>query len=113
MHSKSDYENMVASKKPKDENIVSLEIKRAAPQMEVLTNSEEWNKYLSYLEPLAEAAEQKVKDLTVQILNPTLFDSDKFVLLKSEHIRMTERVEVIRELMTFPKQIIELGKINS
>ncbi len=112
MLNRKDYRDSLTAKKP-EKDITSLEIKRSAPQMRILTNSEEWNKYLSYLEPLAENAEKAAKELSVRILSPDLFDVEKLVLMKSEYIRMTERAEVIRELMTFPKQIIELGEVKS
>ena len=90
-----------------------METVRAAPQMELLTGSEEWDKYLSYIQPLLENAKIQKENITQQLLNPSLFDAEKIFQLKSEHLRMTERIEVIETLMTFPKQIIEYGKVSS
>jgi hypothetical protein len=110
-YSKFDYEKLIS--KQKKPEVVNLEAVRAAPQMEVLTNSEEWNKYLSYVQPILESAKEQKTSITQQLLNPTLFDAEKMAQLKSEIIRMTERIEVIETLMTFPKQIIEYGKVES
>lgn len=112
-YSKADYDSLTKKKPKNKDNITSLEAIRAAPQMEVLTNSEEWNKYLTYLEPLAQQAEARANDIADQLLSPTLFEAEKIFRLKSEHIRMIERSEVIRILMTFPKDIIEYGKTKS
>jgi len=109
--SKSDYEKLV-KKKPKAE-VVSMETLRAAPQMELLTNSEEWDKYLSYIQPLLEKAKLDKENITQKLLSPLLFDAEKMAQLKSEIIRMTERIEVLEVIMTFPKQIIEYGKVNT
>lgn len=113
-YSKEDFENLrkKQTKKP-EENVAHLEMVRAAPQMQVLTNSLEWDKYLSYLEPVAVQAEQTAKDIQNQLVSPTLFDAEKIFYLKSEFIRMTERAEVIRTLISIPKEIIAFGKIKS
>lgn len=109
MFSREEYEK-TTKKEPK---VVSPEIIRTAPQMEYLTNSEEWNKYLSYVQTLLEQARSNQENITSQLLNPSLFETEKMFQLKSEHVRMTERIEVIEALMSFPKQIIELGKVAS
>lgn len=110
MYSKLDYEKLKKKKKPE---VVNLEAVRAAPQMEVLTNSDEWNKYLSYVKPLLEQAKTHAKEIEEKLLNPSLFEAEKLFQLKSEHIRMTERANVLEVLMSFPKQIIEFGKVKS
>lgn len=109
MFSREEYEKT----KKKEPKAVSPEIVRTAPQMEYLTNSEEWNKYLSYIQTLLDQARSSLENITSQLLNPSLFEAEKMFQLKSEHARMAERIEVIETLMSFPKQIIELGKITS
>lgn len=110
-YSRFDYEKLV--KKQKKAEVVNLEVKRAAPQMEVLTNSEEWNKYLSFIQPLLEQAKEHLNEISQNLLNPSLFEAEKIFQLKSEHIKMTERVHVLEVLMSFPKQIIEYGKVST
>jgi len=111
-YNKSDYEALLHKREPV-KSTASMEAVRAAPQMQLLTNSEEWNKYLTYLEPIALQAEAGAKDIANQLLSPSLFDTEKIFSLKSEYIRLVERAEVIRTLMTFPKDIIEYGKLQS
>jgi len=114
MYDRADWEALKKAKqKGKPEPIQTVtQILRAAPPMEILTNSEEWDKFLSYLQPLVERSEQESAYLKDKLTDPTIIKHEELVFLKLAYTRQTERTEVLKLVMSLPKEIIKLGELS-
>lgn len=84
---------------------------RTSVEMTRLTGSEEWDKYLTYLQGLLETSNVRIGELEEKILSPEIFGHDDMIKLKSQIIQFRERSTVLEFVMSFPKEIIEYGKV--
>jgi len=84
---------------------------RTAVDMEYLTGNEQWDKYLTYLQGILNKAQSAKMDLEDQLLSPELVNHEHIIKIKAQIARYQERVDVLMFVMTFPKDIIEHGKV--
>ncbi len=112
MYSKQAWDSLLKEKKEKKDLPKTDHFSvRAAADAQVLTGSQEWNQYLTYLQGLLETSNDQIAGLKEKLLSPDLFDHQQIIKLKSQLIRFEERSEVLRFTMSLPKDIIEHGKV--
>ena len=83
----------------------------AAPPMEVLTTSENWNKYLEYLQGQVEETKENLTKYQDILLNPNTLDYADILYAKTFYLRLQERLHTLEFVMQIPKHLIESGKI--
>jgi hypothetical protein len=83
---------------------------QAVPKMETLTNSEEWDKFLSYIKAEVEQSEKQEKTFIEQLLNPSVWDSAELVRIKAAILTVRSRINSLTAASEVPKNIIERGK---
>lgn len=114
MFSKDDYDEFAKSKKTnlKHRDRVNLEeIQRAAPQMELLTGTEEWDKYLTYLQSLLESIELNIEHSKAVMLNPHSWNTEDLIREKMNLLKFEDRKDLLEFVMGLPKELIETGEI--
>lgn len=106
-----DREQWALSLKQRTPRVQGLhQIARAAPPMEVLTQSEEWNTYVSYLQAQLEKAENEILLFTEKLLSPGLWDHTEMVRIKAAILTLQERATTLKASIEIPKHIIDSGK---
>ena len=83
---------------------------QAVPKMENLTNSEEWDKFLSYIKVEIDAAEQAASALIEEMLLPSQWDATELVRIKAAVLVLRDRASILNAASAMPKKIIEAGK---
>jgi hypothetical protein len=112
--SKKDFDDLNKTKKTnlKHHDRVTLEeITRAAPQMEVLTGSEEWDKYLTYLQALLETIKYNIEQAQHTMLDPFSWNTETLTKCKMDLLKLEDRKDLLEFVMKLPKELIETGEI--
>lgn len=87
------------------------EIVRSAPKMEVLTGSEEWDNYLTYLQTALDMTIGQLEYTNNLMLDPNSWDNESLMKTKMNLLRLREKKEVLEFVMQMPKELIETGEI--
>lgn len=106
---RSDFEK-TKKKKPINKPLLE-EIVRAAPKMELLTNSEPWDQYLTYLQAALDLTNDQLEYNNKLMLDPNSWDNESLMRTKMNLLRLREKKEVLEFVMTMPKELIETGEI--
>ncbi len=83
------------------------QIQTAAPDMQVLTNSDEWNRYLSYLQEQLARIKAAREAAAVRQLSPMLWDAAQLTKVKSELLVSDAIIETFYFCMRLPKAILD------
>lgn len=106
-----DRKEWAAREKPVRKSQAPLhQIIQAAPKMQALTGSPQWDTFLSYFQAQIEIANKSIDTLTMQLLSPSLWDPTEMVRIKAAIISLQDRVATLTTVLELPKKIIESGK---
>lgn len=106
---RSDFEER-KKKKPINKPLLE-EIVRAAPKMELLTGSDSWDQYLTYLQAALDLTNEQLEYNNILMLDPNSWDNESLMRTKMNLLRLREKKEVLEFVMTMPKELIETGEI--
>lgn len=81
----------------------------AAPRMETLTQSAEWNRYLQHLQAQVDIAKRGIEACVNGLTDPNITDPNEIFRLKITHAAFVARKQAFDEAMELPKQLIEAG----
>lgn len=81
----------------------------AAPRMETLTRSDEWNRYLQYLQAQVDLAKRGEQASIKNLVDPAITDTNEIMRLKIAHAAFAARRQAFEEAMELPKQLIDAG----
>ncbi len=107
-----DFEEIKKQKEEESEQrrlVVFHGMAREAVKAEFVTNDENWDLYLSYIQGLIKNAEDMLPGYEKKLLGD-VFEHSEMLLLKSEITRLQERLHVLNFVIELPKKIIENGK---
>lgn len=82
-------------------------IQRESARMEVLTNSEEWNLFLSYMQAALKASERHAAMMNQRLRDPMMVNGDEIAKLKAAITMADARSVCIAEIMELPKMLME------
>lgn len=109
MISIDEYRNR--NKPVKTERTLDLQaIVRESARMEVLTNDENWNFFLSYLEAHLKATKRHASGLMEQLRDPLIVNPDQIGKIRAALSLADCRAAVLDEIMKFPKELLEQGE---
>ena len=82
----------------------------AAPSMETLTQSDEWNRYLTYLQTQILQA-QKLQQTCITVLSdPNVTNHEDILKAKIAHASALSAEKAFTDAINIPKQIVDSGK---
>lgn len=94
----------------KQEQRAALEmLKRAALSTDMLTGDPAWDEFLSYVQYHVEAINREKAAAMAQLMNPGLHDPNALANVRMLIIRLSERMEVLTQIIALPKKIKEIG----
>ena len=99
-------DNLIKEKK-KDHLVL---VEQAAVANEKLTSSPTWNIYLQEIQAMIDKAENSLKTFKEQLCNPMVVNPDEVQLIRNQIFIYTERLTSLREVLDFPKRIIDDGQ---
>lgn len=108
---RDDFEKSLKEKKPSVSQPLLEEIVRSAPKMELLTGSEEWDQYLTYLQSALDMTIGQLEYTNNLMLDPNSWDNESLMKTKMNLLRLREKKEVLEFVMQMPKELIETGEI--
>ncbi len=82
---------------------------QAAPAMDVLTGTAEWDPFLAVLKAWQEDAQQKLDALLEQLRSPALVDYQAMLKIKLQISEAETTVTVLSQVMEAPKDLKEQG----
>lgn len=86
----------------------------AAPIMDRMTNSEDWNRYLSYLQGFMERLTKQREIALSKLADPALWNTESLLKLKSDILVANTGIEWLNLAISLPKAIMEgAEKANS
>ena len=86
---------------------VLRQIQASAPSMKVLTNSIEWDKYISYLQTELEQVTQLHEKAVEKISSEHVWETEQLFKLKSSILVAKAIIDTLNFCMNLPKAIIE------
>ncbi len=84
-----------------------LQLSRAAVPTSSLTNDQNWDSYLTYLQGVIELSQKQVDALQIQMNDGDNYDHPTMLLLKSHYMRAKERISAWTFAMELPKAILD------
>ena len=113
MFDREDFDRQIkeqTTKKAETRKPLLHQLIAVAPMMEALTQSDDWNRYLSYLQARIEIS-RKAKDAADQILHdPQVTGHEDLLRAKIAYSMALAHEKAFTEALEIPKQIIESGK---
>jgi len=107
---RNDFDKREKKETVKDRPLLE-EIVRAAPKMELLTGSEEWDSFLTYLQAALDMTLDQLEYNNTLMLDPNSWDNESLMKTKMNLLRLREKKEVLEFVMTMPKELIQTGEI--
>ena len=86
------------------------EMAYAAPKMEVLTRSSEWNEFLAYVQARIEQAKNAIETAKADLLHPALWNHEEIVRRKAMILALQHEMTALEHMVEIPKKIVEQGK---
>jgi glucan phosphorylase len=109
MIDRKDWENLQGRNNKRISPTV-YKIAQSAPKMEILTNSNEWDEFLSYVQPHIEQAKAGMEDLIKRLLVPELWNTEEMTRIKGAILVLEDRISTLTTMVEIPRKIIEQGK---
>ena len=85
-------------------------IAREAAKIEILTQDENWNLFLSYLEASLKASKCHAQGMAEQLRDPMIVNPDQIAKIRAALSMADVRSAVIEEIIEFPKFLLEQGE---
>lgn len=86
-------------------------IAQAEVKMGLLTGDPCWDTFLSYLEAAVETTERQLALLQAKLFQPEIVDTNEIMGLKVMIAQCQSRAEVLRAVMSLPKDIKTTGEV--
>lgn len=99
------------NERPRPDRIPQAQgIVREAARMSVLTNDENWDFWLSYLEAHLQATKRNAEHFNAKLRDPFVVNPDEIAKIRAALNMADTRATVLQEIMDFPKLLLQEGE---
>ncbi len=109
---RADYKDLLNKKKTERvrEQKTSLEmLRRAEVGAKFLTNDENWDVYLSYIQNAIERTEAQLSAFKEGLCDPNITNTDEIMRIKIHAATCAGRIEAMKAMRALPKELMTAG----
>lgn len=92
---------------PKPDQTVLQTIVREAARLEVLTQDENWNFYLTFLQSFLTATNRLAEHYNTKLRDPMIVNADEVSKLRAALTMADARIATLEQIMAIPKMLTE------